>query len=289
GAPAPPEPRSALAGPDVPQARRGPRRYPRLGSPGDRARARDGADAAVPVRGAHSGRVLGHGRAGCRLLRAVHAVLRPRACRVPPPPRPSAASRPVRDARVDRRVPRARALRRPARGLRPCRARRHDERHLRPRRLPRRGRRPDGDRKADARPDQPGRPASHARARLVPRPGLRVREINAAAIEAIESIVAGGGEVDDVLRHVVAALVDEGDCGWAGILFAEEDELVLGPQAGNPDPGLRLQIPVVYEGSRVAELVVDGCDDPTALDRVAKLIATHCLVGWDTAGEPWQP
>src|SRR5262249_1902028 len=64
---------------------------------------------------------------------------------------------------------------------------------------------------------------------------------------------------------------------------------VLGPQAGNPDPGLRLQIPVVYEGSRVAELVVDGCDDPTALDRVAKLIATHCLVGWGTAREPWQP
>jgi hypothetical protein len=113
--------------------------------------------------------------------------------------------------------------------------------------------------------------------------------MNAATLGAIEAIVARGGDVDDVLRHVVAALVDEGGCAWAGILFAEEDELVLGPQAGSPDPGLRLQVPVVYEGSRVAELVVDGCDDPTTLDRVARLIATHCLVGWDTAGEPWQP
>ena len=113
--------------------------------------------------------------------------------------------------------------------------------------------------------------------------------MNAATLDAIEAIVARGGDVDDVLRHVVAALVDEGGCAWAGILFAEEDELVLGPQSGSPDPGLRLQVPVVYEGSRVAELVVDGCDDPTSLGRVATLIATHCLVGWDTAGEPWQP
>jgi hypothetical protein len=113
--------------------------------------------------------------------------------------------------------------------------------------------------------------------------------MNPAALDAIEAIVARGGDVDDVLRHVVAALVDEGDCAWAGILFAEADELVLGPQAGSPDPGLRLQVPVVYEGSRVAELVVDGCDDPTSLGRVAKLIATHCLVGWDTSGQPWEP
>jgi len=113
--------------------------------------------------------------------------------------------------------------------------------------------------------------------------------MNVDAIDAIDAIVARGGDVDDVLRHVVAALVDEGGCEWAGILFAEDDELVLGPHAGSPDPGLRLQVPVVYEGSRVAELVVDGCDDPAALGRIAELIATHCLVGWDTSGQPWEP
>ena len=109
------------------------------------------------------------------------------------------------------------------------------------------------------------------------------------ALDAIEAIVDRGGDVDDVLRAVVTALVEDGGCAWAGILFAEDDELVLGPHAGSPDPGLRLQIPVVYDGARVAELVVDGCDDSTFLERVAELIATHCLVGWDTSGLPWDP
>ena len=113
--------------------------------------------------------------------------------------------------------------------------------------------------------------------------------MKAAALEAIEAIVDRGGDVDEVLRGVVTSLVEDGGCAWAGILFAEEDELVLGPQAGEPDPGFRVQVPVAYEGARVAELVVDGCDDPALLGRIAELIATHCLVGWDTAGEPWQP
>jgi hypothetical protein len=113
--------------------------------------------------------------------------------------------------------------------------------------------------------------------------------MNAAALETIGAIVDHGGDVDDVLRRVVAALVEAGGCAWAGILFAEDGELVLGPQAGQPDPGLRLQVPIAYEGARVAELVVDGCDDTILLERVAELIATHCLVGWDTAGEPWLP
>src|SRR5207249_11868132 len=116
-----------------------------------------------------------------------------------------------------------------------------------------------------------------------------VRTMNGAALETIDGIVNSGDEADDVLRAVVAALVEQGGCTWAGILFVEEGELVLGPEAGEPDPGLRVQLPVVYEGARVAELVVDGCNDPAFLDRIAPLIAVHCLVGWDTAGEPWTP
>jgi len=109
------------------------------------------------------------------------------------------------------------------------------------------------------------------------------------ALAEIDRIIAAGAEADDVLRAVVTALVDHGGCAWAGILFAEGDELVLGPEAGEPDPGLRLQLPVVYEGARVAELVADGCADRPLLDRVADRIAAYCLVGWDTSGEPWTP
>ena len=97
------------------------------------------------------------------------------------------------------------------------------------------------------------------------------------------------GDADDVLRTVVQALVEDGGCSWAGILFAEDDQLVLGPQAGEPDPGLRVQVPVVYDGTRVAELVVDGCSDSGFLDRVADRLAAYCLVGWDTDGETWEP
>ena len=44
-----------------------------------------------------------------------------------------------------------------------------------------------------------------------------------------------------MLRAVVAALVERGGCAWAGILFAENGELVLGPEAGEPDPDARRQ------------------------------------------------
>jgi hypothetical protein len=105
----------------------------------------------------------------------------------------------------------------------------------------------------------------------------------------LDELLSRGEDADDVLRAVVDALVNEAGCAWAGILFAEGDDLVLGPHAGEPDPGLRLQVPVAYEGSRVAELVVDGCDDRDLLAAVADRIGPLCLVGWDTSGQPWVP
>ena len=113
--------------------------------------------------------------------------------------------------------------------------------------------------------------------------------MSTAALEAIVRIVEQGDDADDVLRAVVAALVEQGGCAWAGILFSEDGELVLGPSAGEPDPGLRVQVPVAYEGARVAELVVDGCDDLVFLERAALAISAHCLVGWDLGGVPWDP
>ena len=108
-------------------------------------------------------------------------------------------------------------------------------------------------------------------------------------MSSVEAILERGGDSDDILRGVVGALVEHHGCAWAGILFAEEGELVLGPQAGEPEPGRRIQVPVVYGGDRIAELVVDGCEDRELLERVALLISAHCLVGWDTGGVPWSP
>jgi hypothetical protein len=109
------------------------------------------------------------------------------------------------------------------------------------------------------------------------------------ALEAVRAVVEAGGEPDDVLRDVVAALVDAGTATWAGILFAESGELALGPEAGTAAGEARLQVPVVYEGTPIAELAAEGCHDRALLEEVATLIPEHCLVGWDTGGEAWEP
>jgi hypothetical protein len=108
-------------------------------------------------------------------------------------------------------------------------------------------------------------------------------------VERIEEIVSRGGDADDALRDVVAALAER--YRWAGILFLEEGSLVLGPQAGEPDEASRWQVPVAFNGDRIAELAVDGApaEDGPFLARVAGLVAPHCLVGWDIGGEDWEP
>lgn len=106
-------------------------------------------------------------------------------------------------------------------------------------------------------------------------------------LETVQQLVGSDEDADDVLRGVVGALVDSGTAAWAGISFVEDGELVLGPQAGTPDPGARTTVPVVYEGTRVADLAADRCPDRALLDGVAGLVALQCLVGWDTGGVPW--
>ena len=105
----------------------------------------------------------------------------------------------------------------------------------------------------------------------------------------VEAIVAGEGDADEILRKVVDALHER--YRWAGIFFVEGDQLVLGPAAGHADEPRRTRVPVRWRGRPVAELAVDGAeaDDQAELERVAELLAGHCLVGWDTGGEDWRP
>jgi len=111
-----------------------------------------------------------------------------------------------------------------------------------------------------------------------------------SALEAIDRILNRGGDADDVLRAVVAALHERGGYAWAGILFVEGDRLVLGPEAGEPDPARRRATAVLWQGARIAELAVDGGgqEDEALLERVAVLVSGHCLVGWDTGGAAWE-
>lgn len=111
-----------------------------------------------------------------------------------------------------------------------------------------------------------------------------------SAEQDVEAILAAGGEADEVLRAVVAALGSR--YPWAALRFNEEGDLVLGPATG-VEGGPRLVQEVVYNGERVGQLEVDGPDlgetDAALLARVADRIALYTLLGWDTGGEAWEP
>lgn len=109
------------------------------------------------------------------------------------------------------------------------------------------------------------------------------------AYENAERALAEGGEADDVLRAVVEALAAEPEVGWAAIAFVDAGELIVGPRSGRPDAARRTRVPVLYEGSAVGELWVDGDVHRSGLERVAALLAAYVLVGWDTGGESWEP
>jgi hypothetical protein len=108
-------------------------------------------------------------------------------------------------------------------------------------------------------------------------------------LRAIDLVIEEGGEPDDVLRSVVSVLVDRARVDWAGIAFHEEDELLLGPEAGGPDETRRIRVPVVFHDGEVGELWVDGDVDAQLLGEVATRVAPYVLIGWDTGGARWEP
>ena len=113
--------------------------------------------------------------------------------------------------------------------------------------------------------------------------------MSARRAEGLERVVGEGTDADEILRSTVAALTAEPEVSWAGISFVEDGELALGPSAGDPDVARRTTVPIVFRGAFVGELSADGEVDVGLLERVATLIATFVLVGWDTDGEDWQP
>jgi hypothetical protein len=108
-------------------------------------------------------------------------------------------------------------------------------------------------------------------------------------LRAIDLVIEEGGEPDDVLRSVVSVLVDSARVDWAGIAFHEEGELLLGPEAGEPDEARRIRVPILFQAGEVGELWVDGEADRGLLDQIATRIGPYVLIGWDTGGARWEP
>jgi hypothetical protein len=104
-------------------------------------------------------------------------------------------------------------------------------------------------------------------------------------LEGIDRILNRGGDADDVLRQVVAAV--HRVFPYVAIAFVEDGDLVVGPEAGERTTRTEV-FPIVFEGRRIAELRVGGAAvDRPFVERVATVVSPYCLVGWDTGGEPW--
>ena len=273
-------------------------------------RQRHGSERKPPFRFSHVMRVglRRDRRAGRRLLRPLHAVLRPRPGRVPAPPRaaPCRPRRPrVRDAREPRRVPRAGPLRRPARGVRAGRADRHLERRCSSTRpatthgvdlctaeqvvvlIDRATRRPVtvGEAYRSAVDLFEGRAPA-----VAPVPDDSPVSRRGGAVDAVERIVNREGEADEILRQAVATIAKRFDT-FCGIRFVEDGGMIDGPSAG-PFSEPRAVVAITYDDSSVAEIALGSAiaeEDRDALDRIAELLSPYCLVGWDTGGESWNP
>jgi hypothetical protein len=113
--------------------------------------------------------------------------------------------------------------------------------------------------------------------------------VSGDVLSAIAREVESDADADEVLRSVVALLAGEPGIAWAGIAFFDDGRLTLGPESGALTDAARTRVPVLYRGDPVAELWVDGDTDQAVLERVAELVSSHCLVGWDTGGETWDP
>src|SRR4051794_41807741 len=91
-------------------------------------------------------------------------------------------------------------------------------------------------------------------------------------------------DADDLLRQTVAELAAREDCAWAGIYFVEDERLVLGPEAGTPDPERRTAVPVLWRDTRGAELPGGGDGAGGGVETGAPRVARPCPRGRGTRG-----
>jgi L-methionine (R)-S-oxide reductase len=114
-----------------------------------------------------------------------------------------------------------------------------------------------------------------------------------------DELVLGPWKGPQATEHVRIP-VGAGICGAAAATGRTEvvDDVNADPRylACFPSTRSEIVVPIAYEGRVVGEIDIDsdqpaafGADDRELLERVAELIAPHCLVGWDTGGQPWAP
>lgn len=114
-----------------------------------------------------------------------------------------------------------------------------------------------------------------------------------------DDLVLGPWKGPQATEHVRIP-VGQGVCGAAAASGRTEivDDVNADPRYLSCFPSTRSEIvvPIAFEGQVVGEIDIDsdepaafGEDDRAFLERVALLVSPHCLVGWDTGGERWEP
>jgi L-methionine (R)-S-oxide reductase len=114
-----------------------------------------------------------------------------------------------------------------------------------------------------------------------------------------DELVLGPWEGPQATEHVRIP-VGQGICGAAAASGVTEivDDVEADPRylACFPTTRSEIVVPIAYQGKVVGEIDIDsdqaapfGAEDRMFLERVARLISPHCLVGWDTGGESWSP
>lgn len=112
-------------------------------------------------------------------------------------------------------------------------------------------------------------------------------------------LVLGPWKGPEATEHIRIP-VGQGICGAAAASGRTEvvDDVNADPRylACFPSTRSEIVVPITFQGTVVGEIDIDsdepaafGEDDRVFLERVATLVSAHAMVGWDTAGEPWQP
>ncbi len=110
---------------------------------------------------------------------------------------------------------------------------------------------------------------------------------------------SAGDTLDEILEHGDEA----DDCPPRRSSSSPRSPASPGPGSpssrGARSPSVRMQAPptslsadwtaILYDGSLVGELWVDGRADEGFLTRIAASVSPYVLIGWDTQGQTWEP
>ncbi len=114
-----------------------------------------------------------------------------------------------------------------------------------------------------------------------------------------KDLVLGPWRGPEATEHVRIP-IGQGICGAAAATGRTEvvDDVNADPRylACFASTRSEIVVPIAFQGQVVGEIDIDsdvpaafGEADRAFLERVATLISAHAMVGWDTAGEAWEP